>query len=186
MSVICGIDPVTEKIGFLLFDEHKVCVTFSSEMMNEVILEILRGDYSFPGIPDACTWSELYIEDIESMGLTVGKSTFVTVKWIGKFEEAYAGRTKRKAVEVSRGDEKITLCGARTYLDKTTGKRRGVKDAEIRRAVIDRFPPTGGGKNPQVGTKKEPGPLYGVKGHCWSALAVLITGMENANKKGSE
>lgn len=34
------------------------------------------------------------------------------------------------------------------------------------------------GIDPQVGTKAKPGPLYGVKGHSWSALAVVLTGLE--------
>ena len=49
------------------------------------------------------------------------------------------------------------------------------KDTNIRQRVIDIFPATGGGKTPQIGTKKEPGPLYGVTSHCISALAVGLT-----------
>jgi len=44
------------------------------------------------------------------------------------------------------------------------------KDANIRQALIDKLGP--------VGTKKSPGPLWGVKSHIWSALAVAVTALE--------
>lgn len=183
MAVFCGVDPGTEKSGFVLFDDEQNRVVFSCELKNEVIRSILRsGRYfpdNFPNIPDVSTWDTFFIEDIEGMGLKVGKDVFQTAKWLGKFIEAYEYSTNKKVSEIFRGDEKITLCGAKTFVNPITGKRKAISDSQIRTAVIDRFPPLGGGKMPQVGTKKEPGPLYGVKGHCWQALAVLITGLEN-------
>lgn len=182
MAVFCGVDPGTEKSGFVLFDDEQNRVVFSYEFKNEVIRSILRSESYFSNIPSVDTWDTFFIEDIEGMGLEVGKNVFQTVKWLGKFIEAYEYSTKKKAVEIFRGDEKITLCGAKTFVNPITGKRKAVSDSQIRQAVIDRFPPLGGGKTPQVGTKKEPGPLYGVTGHCWQALAVLITGLENFKK----
>ena len=49
------------------------------------------------------------------------------------------------------------------------------KDSNIRQAILDRYPTTGGGKCPQVGTKKEPGPLYGVSKDVWAAIGVGLT-----------
>ncbi|MBV8782506.1 MAG: hypothetical protein JO353_14005, partial [Phycisphaerae bacterium] len=46
------------------------------------------------------------------------------------------------------------------------------KDGNIRQALIDRFGPT---KERAIGKKKSPGPLYGMSGDCWSALAVAVT-----------
>jgi hypothetical protein len=182
VAVFCGVDPGTNKSGFVLFDNVDDKIIFSSELENEIVRSILRVEGDFPRIPDVETWEAFFIEDIESMGLVVGKSTFQTVKWIGRFVEAYEYSTRKKSIEILRGDEKITLCGARTFVNPKTGSRKAVTDANIKSAVIDRFLPLGGGKIPQVGTKKEPGPLYGVKGHCWQALAVLITGLENLKK----
>lgn len=57
----------------------------------------------------------------------------------------------------------------------TVAAHLGAKgDTEVRRALIDRFPATGGGKTPQIGTKAEPGPLYGVSKDMWAALAVGV------------
>ena len=52
-------------------------------------------------------------------------------------------------------------------------------DASIRQAVIDIY----GGKDRAVGRKATPGPLYGVSGDVWAALAVGITHLrERAHK----
>ena len=57
------------------------------------------------------------------------------------------------------------------------GRTRGVTKSVVRAAVIDKYPATGGGATPQIGTKKEPGPLYIFRstkgaGHAWDALAL--------------
>ena len=52
------------------------------------------------------------------------------------------------------------------------------KDSNVRQALIDRFPRSGGGKTPQIGTKGDPGPLYGIKKDEWAALGVAITTLE--------
>jgi hypothetical protein len=62
---------------------------------------------------------------------------------------------------VYRKDVKLYLCGS---LRAT--------DANIRAALLDRFGP---GREIAVGTKRAPGPLYGIKGDEWSALAVALT-----------
>jgi hypothetical protein len=50
------------------------------------------------------------------------------------------------------------------------------KDANIRQALIDRFG--------AVGTKKMPGPLFGVSSHYWAALAVAVYAAETPPKDG--
>jgi len=98
-------------------------------------------------------------------GTYVGNSTRDTLLWIGRFIEAAHEGTPVMTVE--RQWEYQYLLG------KPTGN-----DAQIRAALIDRYPATGGGRVPQVGTKKQPGPLYHVKGDLWSALAVAWTAHE--------
>lgn len=96
----------------------------------------------------------LAIEMIASYGMPVGAETFQTVLWIGRFMQAYRNPD---AVElIYRKDVKMHLCGSPR-----------AKDPNIRQALIDKIGPQG--------TKKEPGPTYGVKSHAWAALAVAIT-----------
>lgn len=66
----------------------------------------------------------------------------------------------------------------------TAAAHLGAKgDAAVRRAIIDRFPATGGGKTPQIGTKDQPGPLYGVSGDMWAALAVGLWALDTHSKQ---
>ena len=48
--------------------------------------------------------------------------------------------------------------------------RKGNKDSLVRLAMIELH---GGDKRTAVGTKKQPGPLYGVTSHAWQALGVI-------------
>jgi hypothetical protein len=123
------------------------------EMQNEDVLLLLSSRAY--GV-DRCA-----IEMIASYGMPVGASTFETCVWIGRFMQQFG------AVEVDRifrKDVKMYLCHSMR-----------AKDANIAWAIRDRFEPTGGGKNPVVGTKAHPGPLYGVAKHAWAALGVALT-----------
>ena len=180
--IAVGIDPGTNKSGVVVFDNEAQAVTYSAELANEDLLLSLRGG----GPLDVNDVDQVYVENIEAMGLAVGKTTFQTCIWIGRFLEAFAVLTGGEAHLVSRGDEKTVLCGAATFRNPETGKRKAVGDSQIRRALIERFPGTGGGATPQVGTKTKPGPLYGVSGHCWQALAVVVTGLEIGDERCSK
>jgi len=172
---IIGIDPGQDKSGYVVYDSVAEMVEYAGHLDNGLVLNSLRGCYSeyFPFCEDMVT-----IEGIEPMGLNVGKSVFETCVWIGRFQEAWENRSDRKALIISRGDEKIVLCGSKTFIDPKTEKRRSVTNSHIRRSLLDKFPAKGGGRVPQIGTKANPGPLYGISGdHCWSALAVIITAL---------
>lgn len=183
--VVIGIDPGPEKSGVVVFNASSNEVIWSADDLdNKVVLVQLREGGWWP---HAMTVDVVFVETIEAMGLTVGKSTFQTMKWVGRFIEAWEGVGANCGgggviYEVSRGDEKVFLCGAVTFRNPSTGKSKAVSDAQIKAAIKDKFPATGGGKNPVVGTKRKPGPLYGVKGHAWSALAVALTGLETMRR----
>jgi hypothetical protein len=93
------------------------------------------------------------IEMIASYGMAVGAEVFETCVWIGRFMEAFG---PDKCDRIPRIQIKNHLCHSSR-----------AKDANIRQALIDRLGP--------VGTKKSPGPLFGVSADIWSALAVAIT-----------
>lgn len=174
-----GIDPGTEKSGVVAYDVDRMAVVEAGEVSNGSLLANLRNP---DARPSRFHLERVYIETIEPMGLPVGKSTLETMRWVGRFQEAWERYSGLTVKIVRRSDEKITFCGAATFRDPKTGRRRSVTDAQIRQAIIDRFPAAGGGKTPQIGTKAKPGPLYGVKGHAWSALAVVLTGIEKENE----
>lgn len=111
----------------------------------------------------------LSLEMVASYGMPVGREVFETVRWIGRFQQAWHDPEAVRLVY--RQDVKLHLCHSSK-----------AKDSNVRQAVLDRFDPTGGGKTPQVGTKKKPGPLYGVSSHAISALAVAIYSLEVVNE----
>jgi hypothetical protein len=101
------------------------------------------------------------IEDVQAMGMPVGRSIFETVKNIG-YLKAYA------AVYKTNFDDTLTRPAIKTAL---CGSARA-KDGNVRQAIIDLYPATGGGKTPQIGTKAQPGPLYGIAADEWAARAL--------------
>lgn len=171
--IILAIDPGTEHSGVVRYEPGMQKVLAAADLPNEEILLGLRtGDLLTGKIGDPAE-EVLVIEDIEPMGFAVGASTLTTKEWIGRFREACERRFGRVA-KLGRGDVKVFLCGGSTYKDPETGKRKTVSDAQVRRALLDRFPQTGGGKEPAIGVKKQPGPLFGVAGHMFSALALAV------------
>jgi hypothetical protein len=148
--VIYGLDPGPERSALVGLDAGRVVL--SRWGPNAAILALLCGELS----PDAA----LAIEQIESFGMAVGREVFETVRWAGRFEQAWTARGGAVCL-VPRSAVKLELC-----------RSRRARDSNIRTALLDRFGP---GRQTAIGTRKVPGPLYGVSGDQWSALAVAIT-----------
>jgi hypothetical protein len=153
MSVVQAIDPGPTKSAWLTLVDG-LPAEFGI-LDNEKLLYQLRADILGGPHPNA-----LVIEKIEAFGMAVGSEVFETVFWTGRFAEACLGfRPDRVVDRVGRKAVKIHLCGSMR-----------AKDANIRQALIDRY----GGPD-AIGRKASPGPLYGVAGDVWSALAVAVT-----------
>lgn len=98
-------------------------------------------------------------EMIASYGARVGAETFQTCVWIGRFVQAWVSRLNRdedSIIPVFRMDVKKHLLHSHQGGDK-----------DVNAALVGMFGP--------VGTKKNHGPLYGVKSHAWAALGVAVT-----------
>lgn len=153
--LILAIDPGTTHSGVVLYDADTRVVRIAADLPNREAIDLvthLRKEEN--PRPHVC------IEMIASYGMPVGRETFDTVLWIGRLVEVTG---ERDACLVYRKDIKLHLCGTPR-----------AKDANIRQAILDRF----GGKN-AIGTAKERGPLYHVKGHQWAALAVALYAADN-------
>jgi len=158
MKLLC-IDPGTETSGVVLIDtETQNIIQSWGEINNFALLAMISLD--------EIESDHMAIEMIASYGMAVGKTTFETCVWIGRFIQAY-NKDNENHTCIYRGDVKDALC-----------RSRKAKDANIRQALIDRYKGTGGGKCPQVGTKSSPGPLYGISTHAWPALAIGHTWIE--------
>jgi len=152
-GAILALDPGTTETGFVYYFAGNVVA--SGVKPNDMILQTLRDGWDMQA-------HVLAIEMIASYGMPVGREVFETCVWIGRFMQAWQDPASVRLVY--RRDVKLHLCGSPR-----------AKDPNVRQALIDLFPATGGGKTPQIGTKKQPGPLFGVSSHAWPALGVAVT-----------
>lgn len=126
---------------------------------NESLLESIADHSEAPPL----VWnSEAPVLVIEQMQLFasnygVGQEIFDSVFWSGRFVQVWSPR---------RWD-RILRSKVRGHLQASKGG-----DAAVRAALIHRFGPY---KEQAVGTKKQKGPLYGIKADEWSALAIAVT-----------
>jgi hypothetical protein len=129
----------------------------------------------------ATTYADvLALEMPACYGMAVGRTVFDTCRWAGRFQERFEDSAKRKSYLVYRKaqNEEDGIDSVCMHICKNNR----AKDSNVRQAIIDRYPATGGGKTPQIGTKAQPGPLYGVSKDVWAALAVAITFAETFKK----
>ena len=152
MSYI-AIDPGPEKSGFVRFLNGHLLE--AGHYDNEQILALIRH-------PE----ETVIVEWVQCYGAAVGQSVLRTAQICGDIRN----ECKHKRAhyhEMKRPD----VCRA------LVGKTRKVTKAVIRRAVLDLYPRTGGGSNPEIGTKGEPGPLFRMRcdggKHAWDALALF-------------
>lgn len=155
--IILGLDPGTTHTGCVWFDGERVVRSAFVENKSAVLF---CGRFIIPEDISAVA-CEMLVYQGETR--RPGEETFETAYWIGRFMGACAVPFHR----IKPYEWKVHVCGRAT-----------AGDSERRTALIRRF----GGKS-AIGTKKAPGPLYGVTGHCWSALAVAVTAWDREYAK---
>jgi hypothetical protein len=154
MSLL-AIDPGTAMSAWVHLDDAGAIIGHDI-WPNEQLVDCLRA------LPRQAPLT-VVIEKVEHMGQLVGGEVFETVYWAGRFAEAAhplrVGRLGRRAV-------KLALCGSTR-----------TNDSDIRAALIKRF-----GGDTAIGTKFNPGPLYGIVYDKWAALGVAVTWAELQEK----
>ena len=159
---ILGIDPGSQQSGWVVYDTIGKCVLGCGIQSNERILLLIDD------CEDNSCCEHMVIEQIGhyGTGMPAGTSVYDTCIWIGQFIMRWCWGSHAPYTLILHGEVRMALCGTMR-----------AKTANIRRALYDRHGATGGGATPQVGTKKQPGPLYGIPGtgdHKLSALAVAV------------
>lgn len=161
--MIIAIDPGTEKSAYVFWDGKQV---LRGGIVNNFQLMTLLTENGFKKEDPI----QVPIEMVASYGMPVGKTVFETVFWIGRFFQ-HAKRCKLKPSRVFRRECKMFLCG-----------NMKAKDSNIRQALIDMIG--------EIGTKKEPGPLYIMRGaggkDVWSALAIAVTYQNRVANEGGQ
>lgn len=157
MTAILAIDPGPTRSAIVTYQGPDMPVVGQMHD-NDVLLDLMRLREGSGGV------GAVVIEKVESFGMAVGAEVFETVYWSGRFAEAAHPLPVER---IGRKTIKLHLCGSMR-----------AKDPNIRQALIDRY----GGKEAAVGRKASPGPLYGISGDLWSALAVAIAWSERASE----
>ena len=184
-----AIDPGTTKSGWCLLEDGTPTKWgwSNNESLVSMIFGLQKQD------------TALVIEDVGNYGTPMGRDTIETIKWMGRFDQAYVDMAmpdcRSQVTYIMRPTIKTHLCGVAS-----------AKDGNVRQALIDRF----GGDEVAVGGKKcqrckgkgwfgpgrpkcdecidstgwetAPGPLHGVSGHSWSALAVGVTWLDRQDE----
>ncbi len=151
MTHIIGLDPGPYRSALVVYDGSAVIEHHA--LNNNTMLDWLTCNML------ADVTRVLIIEQIAAMGMAVGAEVFLTAFWDGRFTQAWE-YSSRMCAHLKRHEVKMHLCGTMR-----------AKDPNIRAALIDKF----GGQQWAIGTKKQSGPLYGLHGDEWSALAVACT-----------
>lgn len=151
MTLTLAIDPGTHQSGYAIFDGQRVHHAGIADNLD--MLDTIRQ----------AQVDIFAIEMIACYGMAVGKETFETCVWIGRFVQTCLDAHGSLPTLVYRKDVKLYLCGSPR-----------AKDANIRQALIDMIG--------IPGTKKNPGPTYGVSSHAWSALAVAVMALHDVSR----
>ncbi len=171
LPLILGIDPGPVTSGVILYDPVRSRVLEAwAKMPTADALEAVRKRALSD--KEGAYWClrrvHLAMEHIVSYGAPIGKSTIDTIEPIGRIKEAW-----------SREDANATYLSRPEILKHLTGAANS-KASDCNYCIRKRF----GGDDLAVGTKKQPGPLYGVTSHAWSALAVAVVASDLLRKEG--
>lgn len=160
---VFAIDPGNAQSAYCIVDGDTLRPLQFGKVLNDDLLGMVRAFDIPTESPEL-----VVIERVASYGMAVGREVFETCEWTGRFAEAALEREVPVAY-VYRRDEKLHICGDSR-----------AKDANIRRALIDRFArhDLKNGK----GTKKNPDWFFGITADVWAAYAVALTYIETATK----
>lgn len=154
-EAILGIDPGSEKSGYVVWDGSRVqdCGTES----NAHVLDNVIPAYSH--LPCVIELLVPYVMTTAGGHPYVPKQVGVTLLETGRLHDRYTR---------SRIDRQEPILITRTAVRSHLGanKRGKSKDSQVIKALTDRIGPKG--------TKANPGPLYGIATHAWQALAAVI------------
>lgn len=161
---ILAIDPGPKVSGWVILEKESLKVLASgSATPTEGVIEMVELASCGLMVRDENMFmynvDDVACEMIASYGMAVGAEVFETCLQIGRICHAWEYRTSGHVTLVKRQEAKMHLCHSPK-----------AKDANVMQALKDKLG--------DVGTKKNPGPLYGISKHAWAALAVGVFAAE--------
>jgi hypothetical protein len=156
-TIVLAIDPGPAESAYVFWDGERILA--KGNITNGELLQQLRTSFCRTILPDTAHFGPDHcaVERIRGFGLMASDALFDTCEFVGRIQEAF-------------GESRTTLI-PRKEVARHVCQNTGVShDKFIREAIITRF-----GGPEAIGKKSAPGPLYGVAGHVWAALAVALT-----------
>ncbi len=159
--IYLGIDPGPEFSGVVVYDYGDGAVLASDSAAD--VAAVLGA---------ITTWAPeesvvVAIERMQSYGIA-GGSLLDTART--------AGRLEQRALDCGAP---VRLLYRREVLKVLDVTGKGNRDALVRQRMIEIH---GGTREAAVGKKANRGPLYGVSGHAWQALAVAVAAAETTGR----
>ena len=147
MSRILGVDPGQVQSGWIVWDSIAERIINMGIDPNDTLIRWVESA-QFP------TVDAVAIEMVGhyGTGMAVGNSVFDTCVFIGELKHAMRWANPKL---ILRPDVRLHFC-----------HHRNAKPANVNQVLRDRFG--------EKGTKKNPGKLFGVRDHVWSALALAV------------
>lgn len=172
---ILAIDPGTTKTAYCMMTEEPAVIS-AADVDNEIVLRLVEeGDY------DQMTIECMEARNLSSAGQAIGKSTYETCIWIGRYIQA-ATRRNKPITRIYRSEERSLLVP--TKKNKLPPLPAGIgntTDAKIRASLIARF--ARHDKKNGKGTKNNKDMFYGFQGDMWAAFAVGVTFLDKQRKE---
>lgn len=144
---VIAVDPGPNISGWCCYSANDIIAGVDE---NAVVLALIQSTGS----------SALVLERVQNYGRILGKSTFDTIYWTGRF--AQAGYDRGHTVQ------RMYFADVREHF---CGRRSKVKERDVWLTIVERY----GGHATAVGTRKAPGSIGHVKGHARSAFALALT-----------
>lgn len=145
--IIVGVDPGPEESAWVAWDGHTIVDHGEAANMDLLVDMATRLQHGFPS-------ERIVIEQIRGFGVIASDKLFDTCFWVGRFYQAW-------------GNEVCELMPRKKVIAHLCGTGAKGNDRFVREALIARVG--------EQGSKKQPGPTYGISGHKWAALAVAVT-----------
>jgi len=155
--IILGIDPGPRTCGVVYYDSDRreIPPRLADGCASESKLDDILFKIGFLGIGVDL----VAVERLQSCGQS-GADLFQTCEVVGRIQQ----RTLDAGLPV-------ILLYRREVLRALDVTGIGNRDAMVHQRLLEMH---GGSRPAAVGTKKAPGPLYGITGHAWQALAVAV------------
>lgn len=163
---ILAIDPGTTESAWVEYETFDKRIIASGKEPNAEIFKRISFHQQCFSEDDP-----IVVEMIASYGMAVGKEVFETVLWIGRFYQHALISELNSLVYTPRPPTLVYRMEVKNHLCHSAR----AKDGNIRQALIDLIGPQG--------TKKNPGPTYGLAGDMWAALGVAVTAAAKMESK---